>query len=331
MWQAPWNEGGAAVAAAYPPRLNFCLPWFYREGPVRIDPLPPLQNLIAFEAAVRHGSFTRAAAELHLTQSAISRQVAQLEEFLGRALFRREHKRIHLTVAGQLYAEEVHRLLTQCAEATAKVITHSGEQRLTLACSSGVAALWLGPLLGRYVDAQPTVDARLRVVDGLDSLVRTEFDLGVYFLRSPSPSGLDSRLLFPESVGAYCSPGYLGRALLAPRQLLDHRLLMIEDGQRQWLSWADWFARQGIDAALVRRRLTVNHYPVLVDLALAGRGIVLGWRPMIDEHLRSGALVPACAAQVGTVGGYYLLTPTAKLPSRAARAFEQWLMQTIEA
>lgn len=107
---------------------------------MRIEPLPPLQNLIAFEAAVRHGSFTRAATELNLTQSAISRQVAQLEEFLGRALFRREHKRIHLTVAGQIYAEQIQRMLILCAEATAQVITHSGEQQLTLACSSGVAA-----------------------------------------------------------------------------------------------------------------------------------------------------------------------------------------------
>lgn len=297
---------------------------------MRIDPLPPLQNLVAFEAAVRHGSFTRAAAELHLTQSAVSRQVSQLEDFLGRALFRREHKRIHLTAAGQLYAEEVHRLLTQCAEATAKVITHSGEQQLTLACSSGVAALWLGPLLGRYADEQPSVDVRLRVVDGLDSLVRTEFDLAVYFLRSPSPTGLDSRLLFPESVGAYCSPSYLNGALLAPEQLLEHRLLMIEDGQRQWLAWADWFARQNVDTPLIHKRMTVNSYPVLVDLAIAGHGIVLGWQPMIDKHVRSGALVPACAEQVGTVGGYYLLTPTAKLPSRAARAFERWLMLGIE-
>ncbi|MBX8513912.1 LysR family transcriptional regulator [Pseudomonas cichorii] len=296
---------------------------------MRIEPLPPLQNLIAFEATVRHGSFTRAAAELHLTQSAISRQVAQLEEFLGRALFRREHKRIHLTIAGQIYAEEIHRILTQCAEATAQVITHSGEQQLTLACSSGVAALWLGPLLGRYKDEFPTVDIRLRVVDGLDSLVRAEFDLALYFLREQSPPGLDSRLLFAESVNAYCSPGYLNGQTLEPEQLLDHCLLMLEDGQRQWLSWNDWFGRQGVDASLIHQRMTVNLYPVLVDLAIAGHGIVLGWRPMIDRHVQSGALVPACNSDIGAIGGYYLLTPSGKMPRRAARAFEKWLSNEI--
>ncbi|KPW84377.1 transcriptional regulator, LysR family [Pseudomonas congelans] len=296
---------------------------------MRIEPLPPLQNLIAFEAAVRHGSFTRAATELNLTQSAISRQVAQLEEFLGRALFRREHKRIHLTVAGQIYAEQIQRVLTLCAEATAQVITHSGDQQLTLACSSGVAALWLGPLLGRYRDAFPAVDIRLRVVDGLDSLIRAEFDLALYFLREVSPAGLDSRLLFAESVNAYCSPDYLDGRLLEPAQLLEHCLLMLEDGQRQWLSWGDWFGRQGVDASLIRKRMTVNLYPVLVDLAVAGHGIVLGWQPMIDRHVRSGALVPACRKSVGAVGGYYLLTPSGKTPRRAARAFEKWLADEI--
>jgi DNA-binding transcriptional LysR family regulator len=298
---------------------------------VRIEPLPPLQNLIAFEATVRHGSFTRAASELHLTQSAISRQVAQLEEFLGRALFRREHKRIHLTVAGQVYAEQIHRVLTLCAEATAQVITHSGEQQLTVACSSGVAALWLGPLLGRYQEECPGVDICLRVIDGLDSLIRAEFDLGLYFMRGAPPTGLDCRLLFPESVGAYCSPGYVGGRLLEPEQLLDHCLLMLEDGQRQWLSWHDWFGRLGVEGAVIRKRMTVNHYPVLVDLAIAGHGVVLGWAPMIDRHVRSGALVPACGARVGAVGGYHLLTPSGQLPRRAARAFEQWLTRQASA
>ncbi|HBP48810.1 MULTISPECIES: LysR substrate-binding domain-containing protein [Pseudomonas] len=297
---------------------------------MRIEPLPPLQNLIAFEATVRHGSFTRAAAELHLTQSAISRQVAQLEEFLGRALFRREHKRIHLTVAGQIYAEEVLRVLTHCAEATAQVITHTGEQELTLASSSGVAALWLGPLLGRYSDEFPSVEIRLRVVDSLESLVRAEFDLALYFLRKPSPPGFDSRLLFVESVGAYCSPDFLKGEVLEPEQLTEHRLLMLEDGQRKWLSWVDWFSYYGVDASLIRQRMSVNHYPVLVDLAIAGHGIVLGWRPMIDRHLRSGALVPACNVHAGAAGGgYYLLNPQGQVPSRAARAFEKWMMSTI--
>lgn len=100
---------------------------------MRITPLPPLQCLVAFEAAVRHASFTRAAAELHLTQSAISRQIQQLEEFLGRSLFVREHRSLRLTIAGEQYAAQVHHLLTQCAEATHDVMKPYGDLELTIA------------------------------------------------------------------------------------------------------------------------------------------------------------------------------------------------------
>ncbi|UQY36352.1 LysR family transcriptional regulator [Pseudomonas fulva] len=296
---------------------------------MRIEPLPPLQNLIAFETTVRHGSFTRAAVELNLTQSAVSRQVAGLESFLGRALFRRQHKRILLTVAGQHYAEQIHRLLAALADSTAEVMAHSGEQELVLACSSGVAALWLGPLVGRFAEAFPNVEVRLRVLDSLDSLLKPEFDLAVYFLRNPLPTGLDGRLLFEESVGAYCSPAYLRQGLLSPEALLEERLLMIEDGQRQWLSWQEWFARLGCESAAIRQRLTVSHYPILVDLAVAGHGVVLGWSPMIDGHLASGALVPACRERVEGQGGYHLLWPGGRVPSRAARRFESWLLDVL--
>jgi len=298
---------------------------------MRIDPLPPLTNLIAFEATVRLGSFTRAALELNLTQSAISRQVAQLETFLGRALFRREHKRLHLTVSGQRYAERVRELLAGLAETTAEVMDHSGEQQLVLACSSGVAALWLGPLIGRFASAFPAIDVRLRVLDNLDTLLKPEFDLALYFLRELPPAGLAGRQLFPEWVGAYCAPDYLGGRQLSPPELLDQRLLMIEDGQRRWLSWEEWFSRLGYPAPRIRQRLTVSQYPILVDLAVASQGIVLGWRPMIDAHLCSGALVPACPEHVKGQGGYYLLWPGDRQLGLAARRFEAWLNDSLTA
>ena len=112
---------------------------------MRIAPLPPLQCLIAFESAVRHASFTKAAVELHLTQSAVSRQIAQLEDFLGRSLFVREHRALRLTIAGERYAKHVQWLLANCSEATLDVMKRYGDLELTIACSSGVAVLWLTP------------------------------------------------------------------------------------------------------------------------------------------------------------------------------------------
>lgn len=106
---------------------------------MRISPLPPLQCLIAFESAARHSSFTRAAAELNLTQSAVSRQIGQLEDFLGRQLFVREPRALQLTVAGQRYADRVRSQLEACSDATFDVMKRYGDLDLAVACSSGVA------------------------------------------------------------------------------------------------------------------------------------------------------------------------------------------------
>ncbi|WP_415769010.1 LysR substrate-binding domain-containing protein [Pseudomonas sp. LB3P38] len=296
---------------------------------MRIEPLPPLHNLVAFEAAARHRSFTRAATELHLTQSAVSRQIAQLEAFLGRALFRRENRIIHLTTAGESYYAFIHQMLGECAQATSELMTHNGAQELTIACSSGVAMLWLGPMLGHFTEAFPNIDVRLRVVDSLDSLARTEFDIAIYFSRSSRISGLDSRRLFGESVGAYCSPTFLSGRRLEPSQLVHHRLLVLEDGQRQWLSWQDWFGLLGVNVPVIEHRLTSNYYAAMIDMAVAGRGVIMGWEPIIDRLVDSGALVPACDSRVDNGGAYYLLHPSDQMTSRAARSFEDWLSQLI--
>jgi DNA-binding transcriptional LysR family regulator len=116
-----------------------------------ISPLPPLQYLVAFEAVVRHSSFTRAAAELHLSQSAVSRQISHLEEFLGRQLFLREPRRaLQLTVAGRRYASSVQSSLEACSDATFDVMKRYGDLDLTVACSSGFATLWLAPRIGSF-------------------------------------------------------------------------------------------------------------------------------------------------------------------------------------
>ncbi|WP_288392528.1 LysR substrate-binding domain-containing protein [uncultured Herbaspirillum sp.] len=199
---------------------------------MRISPLPPLPSLIAFEAAMRHGSFTRAAAELHLTQSAISRQIAQLERFLGKKLFLREPRALRLTVSGQRYAALVQRLLVDCAEATEDVMKRKGHQELTVACSQGGAVLWLTPRLARFRAQYPDCHLRLIVNDSLAQLSETDFDMGIYFLRDGPPSGLAARRLYDEEVFPVCSPAYLGGRSLSPAELRHETLLMLEDGQR---------------------------------------------------------------------------------------------------
>ena len=276
---------------------------------------------------MRHSSFTRAAAELHLTQSAISRQIAQLERFLGKKLFIREPRALRLTVSGQRYAEEVQRLLVGCAEVTEDIMKRKGHSELTVACSSGVAVLWLTPRLARFRALQPECRLRLIVNDRLASLSETDFDMGIYFLRDGPPSGLAARRLYDEEVFPVCSPGYLAGRTLVPRELLQETLLMQEDGQRPWMSWQDWMAQNDLGDARIERQILANQYPILLQLAIEGHGIVLAWRHMIDACMREGLLVRACEASASLGGGYYAVWPRDRIEHAAARSFRNWLVE----
>jgi DNA-binding transcriptional LysR family regulator len=297
---------------------------------MRITPLPPLQYLVAFESAVRHASFTKAAAELHLTQSAISRQIAQLEEFLGRSLFVREHRALRLTIAGEGYAKHVQWLLTNCSEATLDVMKRYGDQELTIACSSGVAVLWLTPRLGAFRAAHPNVRIRMIVRDGLASLSPAEFDVGLYFIRHRAEPHFAARRIFDEEVYPVCSPGYLGGRVLQPADLAHETLLTQEDGQRQWMSWPEWFRQNGVEMPGTPPALVVNYYPQLVQMAILGQGIVLGWRYMIDACIEQGLLVQATHASASHGGGYYVVSPNDRAQNQAARLFANWLFEQAE-
>ncbi|SAK75725.1 LysR substrate-binding domain-containing protein [Caballeronia ptereochthonis] len=294
---------------------------------MRIAPLPPLQCLVAFEAAVRHASFTKAAAELHLTQSAISRQIQQLEEFLGRSLFVREHRSLRLTIAGERYASQVQSILSHCAEATHDVMKHHGDMALTLACSSGVAVLWLTPLLPGFRAAHPNVTLRLIVRDGLASMTPAEFDVGVYYVRQQIAANLSARRLYDEEVFPVCSPAYLAGRTLALADLARETLLVMEDGQRQWMSWSELFRQHGIEMPKSARTITINHYPQLVQMAILGQGIALGWKHMIDPCIEQGLLMRVTHESASHGGGYYVIWPNDRAQNQAARLFTRWIFE----
>jgi LysR family transcriptional regulator, glycine cleavage system transcriptional activator len=293
---------------------------------MRISPLPPLQSLVAFEAVMRHSSFTRAANELHLTQSAVSRQVAQLERFLGKKLFFRQRRSLSLTVSGQIYAEQVRHLLVTCAEATGSLMKHKGGSELTVACSSGVATLWLAPKLSYFRAEHPEVHLRLIINDSLASLSETDFDVGIYYLREGAPKGLAVRRIYGEEVFPVCAPKYLAGRTLKPSDLPGEVLLVLEDGQRQWMSWETWFSQNGIRLSRLDTTLMGNHYPLLVQLAIAGEGVVLGWRHMIDPCIREGLLVRACEGSASLGGGYYTVWPSERAEPTTSYTFRKWLM-----
>ncbi len=293
-----------------------------------LSPLPPLHTLVAFEATVRLGSFTRAGDELNLTQSAVSRQIAMLEQSLGRTLILRQHNGLALTTAGERYLQRVRYLLEECADATARVMKHAGENEINLACSSGIAQFWIPERLSAFRQAYPDIRFNLIMRDGISTLSSFEFDVGMYYLKQSNIMHFDTIRLFDEEIFPVCSPQYLaGREAFTPEELSQKTLLVLEDAQRQWIGWQEWLELNDLPPINLSNTLRVNHYPPLIELAIQGVGIALAWKRIIDRPLKQGNLVRACAASAQQGGGFYLVTPQQRHENRATRLFKRWLLQ----
>ncbi|MCS4505989.1 transcriptional regulator GcvA [Arhodomonas aquaeolei] len=298
---------------------------------MRIRPLPPLNSLVAFEAAARYLSFTAAASELSVTQGAISRQVRQLEDYLGRSLFVRENRTIALTPAGLQYYQTVSRALADVSEATSELIHWQGDRQVTVATTNAMASLWLLPKIPAFQRNYDDVEIRILASDQLYDLSRSDFDLGLMYCPTPPPS-LNATPLFREEVFPVCSPAYLQRSgpLGGPEDLLGRTLLYLEDARAEWFSWKEWFHRVGVDSAGPRGHLNINNYPMLIQAAINGQGIALAWGHLLDHHLESGALVRPVDTHLRTEACFYLLEPEHRVRVKpAVRAFRDWLLTTL--
>ncbi|WP_254699871.1 LysR substrate-binding domain-containing protein [Trinickia violacea] len=277
-------------------------------------------------------SFTRAGQELHLSTSAVSRQISQLEAFLGRRLFVREHNALRLTPAGETYAVDVRRMLELCASATSSLMARVVKSRLTVSCSAGISVFWLAPRIGSFIDANPDVDLRIIVRDHFGVVSPGEYDVGIFYLRNAEVPGTHTRKLFDERVFPVCSPTYLDGRKLAPVELLSCTLLVLEDAERSWMSWHSWFERTGLERAALNQTIIVNSYPLIVQLATHGKGIALAWNGVIDPLIEHGALVTASDAHATMGGSYFVTWPSERAETSAVRRFRDWVIgQTIPA
>lgn len=204
--------------------------------------LPPLNSLVAFEAAARYKSFTLAATELNVTQGAISRQIRILEKDIGTPLFVRANRGIELTATGAAYAESVRASLDALAEATADIRGWSGPKQVTVATSNAMASLWLLPRIAEFKREYPDVEIHIVAAEQIKDLTRLEWDFAVYYSRQP-PSYFDTHKLFNEEVFPVCSPAYLDSVsqLETPEDLGHCTLLCLDEIDRDWLSWRQWF------------------------------------------------------------------------------------------
>lgn len=290
--------------------------------------LPSLDLFHTFEAVARHRSFTLAADELCLTQSAVSRQIKTLEDALGLRLFRRLHRAIEVTAEGQRLFEAVTRGLDDISGCLDSLGAAARAPLITVSASVAFAWFWLMPRLERFGALQPDIELRVLATDQPVRPGTGDVDVAVLF-GAGQWEGLEARLLFGEVVYPVCSPAYLrDHSLLhGPHDLLDQTLLHLEYGRPSFggVDWRTWLLRQGVGGQPVRRGLRFNSYPMVLEAAQAGQGVALGWSYITDPLVADGRLVCPVDRRVETQDGYYLCASSEADRSPVIAAFADWI------
>ncbi|MGN6230915.1 MAG: LysR family transcriptional regulator [Trinickia sp.] len=286
--------------------------------------IPSIEALIAFEAAARHLSFTRSADELALTQSAVGRQVAILEEYLGVALFNRVKKRLSLTEVGQLYAKQVRLNLERMERDTLAAMAHQDAGGvLELAVIPTFATRWLIPRLPQFYGAHEHITINLATRAEPFLFTDTQFDAAIHF-GDPIWPGAIAKHLFGEEMTAVCSPQLMkGRASVEPHEVQNFTLL---HQSARPDAWRQWLMQAGVHDADGMKGQRYELFSMLVEAARAGLGVALVPRFLVSHELATGELVCPCDLLLQSEKGYYLVYPEHKQNSPWLRAFEAWLL-----
>jgi putative choline sulfate-utilization transcription factor len=286
-----------------------------------------LDLLRAFEAAARLRSFTAAAIELGTTQPAVSQQIKRLEEQLSTRLFDRIYRGIELTDAGDVLFSHIQTGL-QSMDTGLNAITHQHQHEvLQVATDFAFAAYWLMPRLHRFHEANPDVDVSLVTSERRHSMLRADVDVAVLFGDGRFKQG-ESRWLFSEEVFPVCSPQLLaGREPpLSNDVLREFPLLHLRsEGSANWFDWGAVFRALNIPQAPAPGQLRFDNYTLLIQAAIAGQGVAIGWRHLVDALLDQGLLCRPIAPSAVSAFGYYVVLPQRKRRVQLVQRFVDWL------
>lgn len=289
--------------------------------------LPAMSVLAAFESAARLGSFTAAAAELHLTQSAVSRQIRSLEDLLGAALFVRERQTVRLTPAGEAYAQEIRRALQQIATATLGFRANPQGGTLNLAILPTFGTRWLAPRLPRFQTAHPGITINLSTRLAPFDFQAEALDAAIHF-GAPEWPGAKLDFLMNETVVPACSPALRARyKLRKPADLLRAPLMHLVSRPD---AWERWLQAAGVEFDEVHGML-VDQFAVAAQAAIAGLGVALLPTFLIEAELARQDLVRAVDRPMESAGGYYLAWPVGRSTYPPLQAFRQWIRDEVAA
>ncbi|MBM3519260.1 MAG: LysR family transcriptional regulator [Alphaproteobacteria bacterium] len=287
--------------------------------------MPSLNALAAFEAAARHASLTRAAAELNVTPGAVSKQVKNLESEIGRPLFVRLHRSLQLTGEG----EQVYASLKQAFEqlsATLQQVSRSGRVRtVSIGSTMAFAQLWLMPRLGEFWNTHQDIIIDHMISDRMQDLHRTDVDLRIRYGDGVWPEE-EAMKLFDDRIVAVASPQFpAARKTKSVKDLAALPLLSVEGADATWTGWADFLREVGAP----HRRFNVrrfNSYVIALQAAQDGQGVTLGWMSLVKPLLARRSLVQVTDAEMVSPHAYYVAWSARRPLTREASILRDWLL-----
>jgi DNA-binding transcriptional LysR family regulator len=282
--------------------------------------LPPLPWLRAFEAAARHSSFTAAAVEIGLTQAAVSQQIRLLESHLKVSLFRRLRRGVVLTAEGAAYLPHVQSGFGLIARSTRELFGSRSESRVKLISPISFACLWLAPRLRSFSEARPNISIELSTIHLPQDYHAQEAELEIRFGEGHFP-GREAVRLTAEKLVPVAAP------LLARRSRWTELPRLSLSGGREM--WSQWFA-----AAQIKAQEAPSHrfdsFIAAMSAAMAGAGVLLGSRPLVDDALEAGSLARLSHIEIESVRGHYVTYAEVGRLSPAAQDVLTWLIRMTE-
>lgn len=292
--------------------------------------LPSLNGLRAFEAAARHLSFTLAATELNVTQTAISHQIRRLEEELGIRLFIRQNRSLALTPEARDYLPGVRAAFNDLRLATDRLLRKDDDKVLTVSTLASLAAKWLLPRLTDFQEQHPGIDVRITTSANLVDFQRDTVDAAIRYGRGQW-SGLRADWLMADELFPVCSPSLLrgDKPLRRPEDLRNHPLLHTSNTNSD--DWRLWLTAAGLPADIARHPgITFDMIFMTIQAAIDGIGVAMGRTSYVQDDIAKGRLVVPFKIALPADAGFYLVSPEGRREAPKLVAFRDWMIAATQ-
>lgn len=291
--------------------------------------LTRIDTLAFFESVARHNSFTKAADELHVTQSAASKQVKRLEERLGVQLFNRVNKGVILTSAGYELLETLQPLLHSLESTIIRIQQQHSVKTVSIACTQAVGHYWLSAKLFAFQQTHPDIMVNLVSTNNLTEKNCAAYDFCILYGNGDWLS-LQSTKLYDERIYPICSVNFNAPEITDPVQLLQLPIIQLDPSLWHWVTWKDWFTHFGIEYRPTKKILTCSQVTLAVSACASGMGVTLGW-DFIARDMIQNSIFKQLGPYVYTTGrSDYLVYPHSRPLSEAAQTFKSWFLENCQ-